>query len=60
MIIAGIDIGNASTETALARYVDGKPEFLCSGIVDTTGMKGTRQNIHGVSPLSNKPLKKLV
>lgn len=28
MIIAGIDIGNASTETALARYVDGKPEFL--------------------------------
>ena len=47
MIIAGIDIGNASTETALARYTDGKPEFLSSGIVSTTGMKGTRQNIHG-------------
>ena len=48
MIVAGIDIGNASTETALARIIDGKPEFLSSGIVDTTGIKGTRQNIHGV------------
>lgn len=58
MIIAGIDIGNASTETALARYVDGKPEFLCSGIVDTTGMKGTRQNIHGVFASLKQALEK--
>lgn len=48
MIIAGIDIGNASTETALARITDGSPDFLASGIVPTTGIKGTRQNIHGV------------
>ena len=47
-IIAGVDIGNSSTETALAR-VDGKEvEFLASGIVPTTGIKGTKQNIHGV------------
>lgn len=47
-IIAGVDIGNSSTETALAR-VDGKNvEFLASGIVPTTGIKGTKQNIHGV------------
>jgi len=58
MIIAGIDIGNASTETALARYVDGQPEFLCSGIVDTTGMKGTRQNIHGVFASLKQALEK--
>ncbi|WP_286944796.1 diol dehydratase reactivase subunit alpha [Acetobacterium sp. UBA5834] len=58
MIIAGIDIGNASTETALARYVDGKPEFLSSGIVDTTGMKGTRQNIHGVFASLKQALEK--
>lgn len=58
MIIAGIDIGNASTETALARYVDGKPEFLCSGIVNTTGMKGTRQNIHGVFASLKQALEK--
>lgn len=48
MIVAGIDIGNASTETALARFNGTTPEFLSSGIVDTTGMKGTKQNIHGV------------
>ena len=58
MIIAGIDIGNASTETALARYVDGKPAFLSSGIVDTTGMKGTRQNIHGVFASLKQALEK--
>ncbi|MGL6294526.1 diol dehydratase reactivase subunit alpha, partial [Eubacterium aggregans] len=46
--VAGIDIGNASTETALARITSGSPEFLSSGIVPTTGIKGTRQNIHGV------------
>lgn len=48
MIVAGIDIGNASTETALARFNGTTTEFLSSGIVDTTGMKGTKQNIHGV------------
>lgn len=58
MIIAGIDIGNASTETALARYTDGKPEFLSSGIVSTTGMKGTRQNIHGVFASLKQALEK--
>ena len=47
-IIAGVDIGNSSTETALAR-VDGKNiQFIASGIVPTTGIKGTKQNIHGV------------
>ncbi|MDR3172838.1 MAG: diol dehydratase reactivase subunit alpha, partial [Treponema sp.] len=48
MIIAGVDIGNASTETALALTEGGGLKFLSSGIVDTTGIKGTRQNIHGV------------
>jgi diol dehydratase reactivase alpha subunit len=48
MIIAGVDIGNASTETALALLEADGPKFLSSGIVDTTGLKGTRQNIHGV------------
>jgi len=48
-IIAGVDIGNASTETALARINDDHTvTFLSSGIVNTTGLKGTRQNIHGV------------
>ncbi len=47
-IVAGIDIGNATTETALARLDGGRLEFLASGTVPTTGIKGTRQNINGV------------
>ncbi|MDR0599019.1 MAG: diol dehydratase reactivase subunit alpha [Treponema sp.] len=48
MIVAGVDIGNASTETALGSIEPGGLKFLSSGIVSTTGIKGTRQNIHGV------------
>ena len=49
LLVAGVDIGNASTETAIGRIDgNGKLNFLASGIVDTTGLKGTRQNIHGV------------
>ena len=47
-LVAGVDIGNATTETAIAR-IDGKNvTFLSSGITGTTGIKGTKQNIHGV------------
>lgn len=47
--IAGVDIGNATTEVAIASISDAeKLNFLASGIVYTTGIKGTRQNIHGV------------
>ena len=31
-VVAGIDIGNATTETALAKIEDGKATFLASGI----------------------------
>lgn len=58
MIIAGIDIGNASTETALARCEGKTTEFLSSGIVSTTGMKGTRQNIHGIFASLKQALEK--
>ena len=58
MIVAGIDIGNASTETALARCENGTTDFLASGIVATTGMKGTRQNIHGVFASLKQALEK--
>ena len=58
MIIAGIDIGNASTETALARVKDHQANFLASGIVPTTGIKGTRQNIHGVFASLKQALEK--
>lgn len=47
-LIAGIDIGNATTEVALAQSTPQGPVFLASGIVPTTGTKGTRDNISGV------------
>jgi diol dehydratase reactivase alpha subunit len=47
-IIAGIDIGNATTETALARIEGKEITFLSTGISQTTGIKGTLQNIAGI------------
>lgn len=48
-LIVGVDIGNASTETAVARLADDNSlQFVSTGIVNTTGIKGTRQNIHGI------------
>lgn len=47
-IIAGVDIGNATTEVALAKVDNDKIKFLSSGIVATTGIKGTEENIQGV------------
>lgn len=56
-IVAGVDIGNATTEVALARiYDDGKVEFISSAIADTTGIKGTKQNVHGVVDSLKKAL----
>lgn len=58
-LVAGVDIGNATTETAIAR-IDGKNvTFLSSGITSTTGIKGTKQNIHGVFQSLKKALDKV-
>lgn len=49
MLIAGIDIGNCTTEAALAIVErTGEPRFLASAITDTTGIKGTVDNVPGV------------
>jgi len=47
-IIAGVDIGNATTEVALSKFDNGRMEFISSGIVPTSGIKGTEENIQGV------------
>ncbi len=49
-IIAGIDIGNSTTEVALADISSSSasPRFLASSRVRTTGIKGTLSNIPGV------------
>jgi diol dehydratase reactivase alpha subunit len=46
--IAGVDVGNATTEVALAELGPEGLKFLASSLVPTTGIKGTRQNLHGI------------
>ena len=58
-IIAGVDIGNATTEVALSKLDNGKIEFLSSGIVPTTGIKGTEENTQGVFNSLEQALKKV-
>ena len=54
-----MDIGNATTEVAIAR-IEGKDiEFLASGIGPTTGIKGTLKNINGVFMSLKNALNKL-
>jgi diol dehydratase reactivase alpha subunit len=48
-LIAGVDIGNSTTEVCIASVQENKKmRFLSSGITKTTGIKGTTQNIKGV------------
>ena len=47
--IAGIDIGNSSTEVALATLnASGEMSFVSSALAETTGIKGTLRNVHGI------------
>lgn len=57
-IIIGVDIGNATTEVALARVDSEKYEFLASDLHKTTGLKGTIDNIEGIKVAINGALKK--
>ncbi|MFA0440890.1 diol dehydratase reactivase subunit alpha [Vibrio sp. 10N.222.51.C12] len=47
--VVGVDIGNSSTEVALAKqHPNGAIDFITSAITDTTGIKGTKQNLVGI------------
>lgn len=57
--VIGVDIGNSSTEVALANVADnGKVDFIASGIAATTGIKGTKENLVGIRDSINQVLKK--
>lgn len=56
--IIGIDIGNASTEAALAKINNNELEFISSDLSSTTGIKGTRKNTAGVFDVIKKVLAK--
>lgn len=57
-LVAGVDIGNATTEVALADESSGVPQFLSSSIIPTTGIKGTPDNVSGVFQALTVALKK--
>ena len=47
-MIAGVDIGNSSTEVAIAQLEEGYANFLSQHLVKTTGIKGTTDNVKGI------------
>ena len=58
--IAGIDIGNSSTEVALATLsATGELSFVSSALAETTGIKGTLRNVHGIQEALAKATKKV-
>lgn len=57
--VIGVDIGNSSTEVALANVADnGSVDFIASGIAATTGIKGTKENLVGIKDSINQVLNK--
>ncbi len=57
MILAGVDIGNSTTEVCIGECVGREPvRFLSSASVMTTGTKGTPANIHGIKAALTKAM----
>ncbi|MEI6858519.1 MAG: diol dehydratase reactivase subunit alpha [Shewanella sp.] len=57
--VVGVDIGNSSTEVALARKsARGEPVFIASALTETTGIKGTKQNLVGIYKALNQVVEK--
>ena len=60
MLVAGVDVGNATTEVALARLVTGQPpEHLSVTRGPTTGAKGTAESAQGVLDLIERASRRL-
>lgn len=59
-IVAGVDVGNETTEAAVARVEDegGESVFAGSSLTFTTGMKGTIQNVGGIRRALSQALEK--
>lgn len=60
MIVAGVDVGNATTEVAIARLSPGRePEFLSVTRGPTTGAKGSAAAADGVLDLITRASRRL-
>ena len=59
-IIAGVDIGNSTTEVCVGEIgSDGRLSFLTSASCSTTGTKGTLPNVHGVKTALKKAMSRI-
>ncbi len=59
-LIAGVDIGNSTTEVCIGGYVEGSSmKFLASASRMTTGTKGTLANVHGIKAALEDAMGKL-
>lgn len=57
--IVGVDIGNSSTEAALAQASPGgELRFVASSLTETTGIKGTKRNLFGIMQALNRVVEK--
>ena len=54
MIVAGIDVGNHTTEIVLASVGGGAVEFLTHGQSPTRGRKGSRESLQGAAALLHR------
>lgn len=52
-VIIGVDVGNATTEAAMAHIGDGALTFIKSSLTKTTGTKGTKENVDGIKRVIN-------
>ena len=57
-LIAGVDIGNSTTEVAIAD-VGQKLKFITSALGKTTGIKGTINNVSGIIYVLNNACRKI-
>jgi len=57
MVVVGVDIGNDSTEACIGRLDANAIEFLSSSCTETTGIKGTCQNVNGIKKALELALK---
>ncbi|MFG1931880.1 diol dehydratase reactivase ATPase-like domain-containing protein [Mycobacterium sp. NPDC048908] len=53
-MVAGIDVGNHTTEIVLARVGDGELESIAHGQAPTRGRKGSRESLEGAAALLHK------
>ena len=53
-LVAGVDVGNHTTEIVLARVRDGGVEPITHGQAPTRGRKGSRESLEGAAALLHK------